>query len=96
MELDGKKEIKQVTAKNSIGARKVIRGKYGAEVPFIRPKKLATDTAGFADVMMHGINELQKLDYKFDTFVNRDCTVPFMRVSDIKNSVSLKVYRLSL
>lgn len=63
--------------------------KYGAEVPFIRPKKLATDTAGFADVMIHGINELQKLDYKFNTFVNRDCTVPFMRISDMRNAVKL-------
>ena len=63
--------------------------KYGAEVPFIRPKKLATDTAGFADVMIHGINELHKLGYKFNVFVNRDCTVPFMRISDMKNAVKL-------
>ena len=63
--------------------------KYGAEVPFIRPKKLATDTAGFADVMIHGIDELHKLGYKFNTFVNRDCTVPFMRISDMRNAVKL-------
>ena len=63
--------------------------KYGAEVPFIRPKKLATDTAGFADVMIHGINELQKLGYKFNVFVNRDCTVPFVRISDMRNAVKL-------
>lgn len=63
--------------------------KYGAEVPFIRPKKLATDTAGFADVMIHGIDELHKLGYKFTVFVNRDCTVPFMRISDMKNAVKL-------
>ena len=63
--------------------------KYGAEVPFIRPKKLATDTAGFADVMIHGIDELQKLGYKFNVLVNRDCTVPFVRISDMKNAVKL-------
>lgn len=31
--------------------------KYGAEIPFIRPKKLATDSAGFTEVMLHGIVE---------------------------------------
>lgn len=63
--------------------------KYGAEVPFIRPKKLATDTTGFADVMLHGIDKLQKLGYKFNIFVNRDCTVPFMQISDMRNAVKL-------
>ena len=66
-----------------------VAAKYGAEVPFIRPKKLATDTAGFVDVMIHGINELYKLGYDFDTFVNRDCTVPFIRTSDMKNAIKL-------
>lgn len=66
-----------------------IAKKYGAEIPFTRPKELATDTAGFADVMMHGIAEMHNLGYKFDVLVNRDCTVPFMRISDIKNAVGL-------
>lgn len=63
--------------------------KYGAEVPFVRPKKLATDSAGFTDVMLHGIAEMRKLRYEFDVLVNRDCTVPFMRISDMKNAVKL-------
>ena len=40
-----------------------IAKKYGAEIPFLRPKNLSTDTAGFTDVMIHGINELKKLNY---------------------------------
>lgn len=63
--------------------------KYGAEVPFIRPKKLATDSAGFADVMLHGIKELRALDYEFDVLVNRDCTVPFFRICDMKNAINI-------
>jgi len=63
--------------------------RYGAEVPFTRPRKLATNTAGFVDVMIHGINELHTLGYKFDIFVNRDCTVPFIRISDMKNAIKL-------
>lgn len=66
-----------------------ISKKFGAEVPFIRPKKLATDSAGFADVMIHAIDELKNLNYDFDVLVNRDCTVPFIRISDLKNSLKL-------
>lgn len=62
---------------------------YGAEVPFLRPKKFATDNASMTDVMLHGLNELKLLRYKFEIFVNRDCTVPFLRNKDIKNSILL-------
>lgn len=66
-----------------------ISKQYGAEVPFSRPKKLATDTAGMGDVMVHGITKLCSLGYDFDIFVNRDCTVPFIRNSDIEGSINL-------
>jgi len=62
---------------------------YGAEVPFMRPKKLALDTTGMAEVMLHGINKLNELGYEFEIFINRDCTVPFIRDSDIKSSIKL-------
>lgn len=63
--------------------------KYGAEIPFSRPRKLATDSAGMVDVMIHGINELNAIGYKFDILVNRDCTVPFIRNVDVKGSITL-------
>jgi len=66
-----------------------ISKEYGAEVPFIRPKKLAADSTSMTDVMLHGLNQLKLLGYKFDIFVNRDCTVPFLRSDDIKNSIIL-------
>ncbi len=66
-----------------------IAKQYGAEVPFMRPKKLATDTAGMYDVIIHGINNLRNLGYKFDILVNRDCTVPFIRNKDIRGSINL-------
>jgi CMP-N-acetylneuraminic acid synthetase len=66
-----------------------ISKKYGAEVPFKRPKNLALDSTGFADVMLHGIKQLRKLDYEFDILVNRDCTVPFIRISDMKKAINL-------
>ena len=66
-----------------------ISKQYGAEVPFIRPKNLAKDTTGMAEVMVHAITKLQSMKYEFDAFVNRDCTVPFIRNSDINSSIKL-------
>jgi len=75
----------------STESKKILRiaKKYGAEIPFIRPKKLATNRASMEDALIHGIKKLQILGYKFDTVVLLDCTVPFLRVVDIKNAVSL-------
>ena len=66
-----------------------IAKQYGAEVPFMRPKKLAKDSTGMAEVMLHGISKLYSLGYEFEIFVNRDCTVPFIRNSDIASAVKL-------
>lgn len=62
---------------------------YGADVPFVRPKKLATDAASMYDVIVHGIKKLRSLGYEFDILVNRDCTVPFIRDIDISGSIKL-------
>ena len=40
-----------------------IAKKYGAEVPFLRPKKLATENAPMAKVIDHAINKLFSLGY---------------------------------
>ena len=66
-----------------------IAKKYGAEVPFLRPKKLATENASMDKVIEHAINKLFSLGYDFDILVNRDCTAPFICISDIKKGVSL-------
>ena len=61
-----------------------ISKKYGAEVPSLRPKKLAKSDSKMDDVVENTINELFELGYKFDMIVNRDCTAPFIRSADIK------------
>jgi len=66
-----------------------ISKKYGAEVPFLRPKNLARDNTGMAEVLVHAVSQLQMLGYNFDVFVSRDCTVPFIRNSDITSSIKL-------
>ncbi len=64
-----------------------ISKKYGAEIPFLRPKKLATDNVSMTDVLLHTITKLHKLNYEFDTIVNRDCTVPFIDKKDIQGAI---------
>ena len=61
----------------------------GADVPFMRPKKLATDTATTIDVILHANKKLENLNYKFDVIVNLDVTSPFIRTKDIKGALSL-------
>lgn len=39
MELNGTKQIKQVTARTPVGARKVIRGEYGANAEIVSVKE---------------------------------------------------------
>ena len=66
-----------------------IAKKFGADVPFMRPKNLATDKADMYKVIIHGIQQMKKLGYKFNIIVNRDCTVPFIKNQDIKKSIKL-------
>jgi CMP-N,N'-diacetyllegionaminic acid synthase len=67
---------------------KKIAIKFGAEVPFIRPKKLSGDKISIIDVVIHGVNSLKSLNYEFDTIVIRDCTVPFLSVDDMRGAIS--------
>ena len=66
-----------------------ISQKYGAETPFIRPKKLSTNNASMEDTLIHGIKKLYSLGYVFKIVVLLDCTVPFLRIDDIKKAVNV-------
>lgn len=66
-----------------------ISKKYGAEIPFMRPKYLATDNATMDDVLYHGIKNLINQNFKFDSFVLLDCTVPFIRKKDILKTLQV-------
>ncbi len=77
-----------VSTENKLIAK--IAKRFGAEVPFQRPKILATDDASFDDVLLHGIKKLRELGYDFNVIVNRDCTVPFIKNSDIIGAIKLQ------
>jgi len=66
-----------------------ISKKYGAEVPFIRPKFLAKDKSSTMDVLLHAIEWLKKDGYPFDILVLLHATAPLRSVKDINNSIKL-------
>ena len=66
-----------------------IAKKYGAEVPFMRPKYLAADNTPMTPVILHAIEKLNSLGIFFEVFVLRDCTVPFIDASDMKGAIEL-------
>ncbi len=66
-----------------------IAKKYGAEVPFKRPKSLAGDNTPLEPVLLHTIKKLNSLGIYFEIFVLRDCTVPFIDANDMKGAIKL-------
>ena len=66
-----------------------IAKKFGADVPFKRPKSLASDYAPMDKVLLHAVKTLYKLDYDFDIFVWRDATTPFISSVDIQKSIKM-------
>ncbi len=53
-----------------------IAERFGASVPFLRPKELATDQASSNDVILHVINGLGQLGKEFDCFMLLQPTSP--------------------
>lgn len=65
-----------------------IAKKFGAEVPFKRPKKLAKDEASGWSVLQHAVKELEKKEgYQPDIIVDLPPTSPLRNVQDIKKCV---------
>ena len=65
---------------------KDISEKYGAEVPFIRPKELATDNADLILVLRHVISFYKN---KFDYILLLQPTSPLRSTNDINNAIRL-------
>ncbi len=66
--------------------------RYGAEVPFIRPKKLAEDGTGMLAVLKHALLECEQLySVKFDGVVLFDPTSPIRQKKDVRQMI--KIFR---
>jgi len=66
-----------------------ISKQYGAEVPFIRPKHLASDTASSLDVVLHAIHFFKEKEVQFDYFVLLQPTSPLRTNEDIDDAFKL-------
>ncbi|KAF0144491.1 MAG: N-acylneuraminate cytidylyltransferase [Nitrospirae bacterium] len=78
----------------STESRKIadIARRYGAEVPFMRPRKLATDDCSIIDVLLHAMDWMEnKGKFKFDILVLLHATAPLRTTEDIDNSIKLLV-----
>jgi len=62
---------------------------YGADVPFMRPAPLASDTAGKWSVWQHALEACERhYQEPVDIYVDLDCTSPLRDVEDISGAIS--------
>lgn len=65
-----------------------IANEYGAETPFLRPKKLATDVAPKIPVIQHALKFCEKhYKTKFDIIIDLDPTAPLRTVNDLEKGL---------
>ncbi|OGE30443.1 hypothetical protein A3C59_00460 [Candidatus Daviesbacteria bacterium RIFCSPHIGHO2_02_FULL_36_13] len=67
-----------------------IAKEFGAEVPFLRPGELATDTAGKVGVIRHALKFCEDIyKKKFDAVMDLDTTSPLRKVEDLEKAFNL-------
>lgn len=66
-----------------------IAKKYGAEIPFIRPKRLADDKAKTIDAVLHAINFLKNHGQEYDILCLLQPTSPLRNSTDIDAAIEL-------
>ncbi len=62
---------------------------YGAEVPFLRPQALATDTSKTIDAVLHAITYLKNKNRDYDVLVLLQPTEPLRDCTDIDNALTI-------
>ncbi len=65
--------------------------RYGAEVPFLRPKILATDKAKSIDVVFHAVETLGQQGITFDYVALLEPTSPLREAKDIDKAIEILV-----
>jgi len=68
-----------------------ISRKFGANVPFKRPAKLASDNSTTIDVLIHCLDWFEENNKSFDILVLLEPTSPIREVSDIDNSLRILI-----
>lgn len=65
--------------------------RYDAEVPFLRPKELASDTAKTIDAVMHCIESLEEIGQNYDYLVLLQPTQPLRQTYHIDEAIELLI-----
>tara|TARA_S200000501_G_C20727828_1_gene701453 strand:+ start:367 stop:1053 length:687 start_codon:yes stop_codon:yes gene_type:complete len=61
---------------------------FGANIPFIRPSDLASDTSSSVSALQHAVNFIEQRDNtRFDIIVETMCTNPLKTVEDIDGCI---------
>lgn len=81
------KVTRTIVSTDSIEIRKLAE-KYGAEVPFLRPKKYALNHSSAFSVIKHCLEYLKKKEkYEPDYIIYLQPTSPFRKIKDIDNGI---------
>jgi len=82
-------QINKVVVSTDSEAIAEVARDYGADVPFIRPDELASDTAGKWNVWQHALEACERhYGAPFDIYVDLDCTSPLREVDDISRAIA--------
>ena len=65
--------------------------KYGADVPFFRPKELAEDTSNVITAIIYTIKELKKMGEEYDILVLLQPTSPFRSEQHIDEALEMLI-----
>ena len=80
---------KYIVSTDSSKIRKIAQ-KYGAEVPFLRPKKFSQDNSSSASALKHALIKCEKIfNKKFDYIVELMATNPLKTRKDIQNIIKI-------
>lgn len=83
----GSKYIDEIIVSTDSEEIAEISRQYGACVPFLRPKELATDTSTTLDVVIHAIDFLTKKRDMFHTLILLQPTEPLRTSDDIDGAI---------
>ena len=82
------KYINRIIVSTDSNKIKKVALKYGAEVPFDRPKMLSTDKATSLDALIHATSWCERNEnIKYDFVIELMCTNPMKKVEDIDGSI---------
>jgi CMP-N,N'-diacetyllegionaminic acid synthase len=82
-------EINRVVVSTDSEAIAKVARSFGADVPFMRPAELASDTSGKWEVWQHALEACERhYGEKIEIFVDLDCTSPLRDVADISNAIA--------